>query len=131
MSSYGVYRFPDFPASRFDAYFEAVARVGGDAHLVGDSVLQLHGLAQVNPATVKVGTTRRVRRTLPDWIEVVPTAGVDEGITQYEGIQSATVAAALEACRGTLIGERFDAAIDDARSTGLVTAAEAAQLRRR
>ena len=47
--AYGLYRFDDLPPTRFDRFFEAVARVGGDAHLTGDAVLALHELGQVNP----------------------------------------------------------------------------------
>ncbi len=66
--AYGLYRFDDLPPSRYDQFFEAVSRVGGDAHLTGDAVLALHNLALVNPRQVRVGTTRRVRAKLPEWI---------------------------------------------------------------
>ena len=68
--AYGLYRFDDLPPTRFDRFFEAVARVGGDAHLTGDAVLALHELGQVNPQVVRVGTSRRVRAQLPKWIAI-------------------------------------------------------------
>jgi hypothetical protein len=37
--AYGLYRFNDLPSTRFDQFYEAVARVGRDAHLTGDAVL--------------------------------------------------------------------------------------------
>lgn len=125
---YGVYRFPEFPASSLDQFFEAVARVGDGAHLHSTSVLHLHGLAQLNPSTMVVGCARRVRRTLPAWVEVVRVAVPVAQLTEYEGVPSATVARALQDCRGVLIGERFIAAIDEARARGLLSAAEARAL---
>jgi len=39
-----------------------------------ESVLAVHGLALVNPRTIKVATNRRVRAVLPPPIDVVSTA---------------------------------------------------------
>ncbi len=127
--AYGLYRFDDLPPTRYDQFYEAVARVGGDAHLTGDAVLALHELALVNPRQIRVGTSRRVRTVLPDWIKVV-RENVDPGdLTRYELIPSVTVAHAIRACRGTVISERLLAAVDDARRQGLITGNEEGELR--
>lgn len=127
--AYGLYRFDDLPPSRFDQFFEAVARVGEGAHLTGDAVLALHELGQVNPNFVRVGTPRRVRAKLPDWITVVRETLPDEDLTSYELIPSATVTSAIRSCRGTVMSDRLLGAVDDARRQGLLTAAEQIELR--
>ena len=127
--AYGLYRFDDLPPTRYDQFFEAVARVGGDAHLTGDAVLALHNLALVNPRHVRVGTTRRVRADLPGWIKVVREEIDPDDLTRYELIPSTTVAHAIRACRGTVMSERLLTAVTDARREGLITATEERELR--
>lgn len=127
--AYGLYRFDDLPPTRYDQFFEAVARVGKDAHLTGDAVLALHNLALVNPRQVRVGTTRRVRSTLPAWIKVVNEAVDPDELTRYELIPSTTVAHALRACSGTVMSDRLVTAVDEARREGLITTTEARELR--
>lgn len=127
--AYGLYRFDDLPPTRYDQFFEAVVRVGGDAHLTGDAVLALHNLALVNPRQVRVGTTRRVRAELPEWIKVVNETVAPEDLTRYELIPSTTVAHAIRACRDTVMSDRLLTAVGDARREGLVTATEERQLR--
>lgn len=125
--SYGLYRFDAVPADRFTEYAEAVLRVGPHAFLTHDAVLALHELALVNPRTIKVGATRRVRRGLPDWVELVQrTDGVD--ITEYEGIRSTTVACALRDCAGAVPRDRLLDALEEARLRGLVRRRDVADL---
>ncbi|MCA9830253.1 MAG: hypothetical protein KC495_07275 [Dehalococcoidia bacterium] len=126
--AYGLYRFDDIPPTRYDQFYEAVARVGGDAHLTGDAVLALHELAQVNPRQIRVGTSRRVRAALPDWIKVVRESVDPDDLTRFELIPSTTVAFAIRACLGTVISERLKLALDEARRQGLVTPAEHSRL---
>ena len=66
--AHGLYRFDDIPAGDHGRYLEAVLRAGPGAYLAGDAVLAFHDLALVNPRQVRVGTTRRVRAKLPEWI---------------------------------------------------------------
>ena len=108
--------------------FEAVARVGGDAHLTGDAVLALHQLALVNPRQIQVGTARRVRADLPGWIKVVREQVAPEDLTRYELIPSVTVAHAIRSCRGTVMSDRLITAVADARREGLITADEQSSL---
>lgn len=126
--AYGLYRFDDFPTSRFDQFFEAVARVGDGAHLTGDAVLALHNLALVNPRRIRVGTPRRARAKLPDWIEVVNETIDPADLTRYELIPSTTVAYAIRTCRDSVMTDRLLTAVHDARRDGLVTATEARTL---
>lgn len=127
--AYGLYRFDDLPSTSHDLFFEAVARVGGDAHLVGDAVLALHGLGLVNPRQIRVGTSRRVRSKLPDWIKVVNSTAVPDDLTSYDLIPSMTVACAIRECSATVMADRLTIALDEARRGGLITSAEERDLR--
>jgi predicted transcriptional regulator of viral defense system len=127
--AYGVYRFDAVPADRCSEYAEAVLRVGEHAFLTHDAVLGLHELALVNPRAIKVGSARRVRRLLPDWVELVQrTDHVD--VTEYEGIRSTTVAHALRDCVGTVPRDRLLGALADAQLRGLVRRRDLAELTR-
>lgn len=117
--AYGVYRHEDVPRTPLSEFAEAVARVGEGAYLVRDAVLAMHDLAMVNPRAVKVATARRVRRDLPDWVELVKAEAEDE-VTHHEGIATTTVARALTACVGTVPRERLRSALEEARRRGLV-----------
>jgi predicted transcriptional regulator of viral defense system len=126
--AHGVYRFDDVPTSNRDAYMEAVLAVGGGAHLVGDAVLALHDLGLVNPRRIRVGTSRRTRRSLPDTIEVVPTKDRAEDITVYEGIPTTSIARAILDCRGVIMGERLIDATNEAAQRGLLRRQEAREV---
>jgi predicted transcriptional regulator of viral defense system len=127
--AYGLYRFDDLPSTRFDQFYEAVARVGRDAHLTGDAVLALHELGQVNPRRIRVGTPRRVERQLPDWIEMIKEAVPAESLTVYELVPSTTVAYAIAACVSTVMDSRLLGAVDRAENDGLITRQQAVALR--
>jgi predicted transcriptional regulator of viral defense system len=126
--SYGLYHFAEMPATRYDPYYEAVRRVGPDAHLLDDTVLALHNLASVNPRTIRVGTRRRIRSALPDWLEVRHSEPSPAEVTTFELIPALTVATALRRCRNILTTDRFTAAIQAALHTELITPNEAAEL---
>ncbi|WP_159498482.1 hypothetical protein [Microbacterium sp. 18062] len=50
-----------------------------------------------NPPKARVGTRRRVRRTLPEWMELENRPDVpDEDLTHYDGVPATTVRRALE-----------------------------------
>ena len=71
----GVFRLRNYPYNEYCHYAEAVALVGDGAWICGDSVLAMHNLALVNPLYTCVSTTKRVRRTMPEWIKVVQKSG--------------------------------------------------------
>lgn len=123
--AYGLYRFEDVPHSPRDKFAEAVLRVGMDAHLTGDAVLAFHELALVVPRRIRIGTDRRVRANLPEWIHVVREELPEDDLTIYEGVRSATVARALIDSRGIVMTDRLINAVHDARQQGLLTGAEA------
>ena len=121
---HGVYRVQEVPVTDRDQYAEAVLQVGPGARLVRDAVLALHGLAQVNPRKIKVGTPRRVRAAVPPFVEVVHDDTPPGELTEYEGIPSTTVARALIDSRGLVMVERLQHALRDAVRQGLVTPSE-------
>lgn len=125
---HGLYRLVRRSPAEWDQYAEAVMRVGGDAFLYGESVLSMHGLALVNPPRITVASPRRVRRRLPEWIEVVGVVGPVTR-TRYDGIPSQTVADALLTCRSSVMQERLTEATDEARSKGLITRREYVRLK--
>jgi predicted transcriptional regulator of viral defense system len=104
---------------------EAVMRVGADAYLTHDAVLAFHELAQVNPRLIRIGTPRRVRARLPDFIEVARQQIDPADLTVYEGVPSATVARALIDCRDIIIRDRLLDAVATAKKTGLLRTREA------
>jgi hypothetical protein len=116
----GLYRVDGIDGGDRAPYAEAVLRVGDDAHLVGDSVLALHHLALVNPRRIKVGTARRVRRDLPAHIQLVHTRTDPADLTEYDGIPSMTVVAALRDAIGTVMPDRLREATERAADEGLV-----------
>ena len=119
--AYGLYRFDDVPRTGLDQYMEAVLRVGPEAHLTGDAVLAMLDLTPINPPRIRVGTPRRARPKLPPFIEVVAERLRPADLTQYERIPCASVAAALQGCRGRVMAERLVEAASQAARRGLVS----------
>lgn len=115
----GVFRLRNYPYSEYCHYAEAVALVGDGAWICGDSVLAMHNLVLVNPLYTFVATTKRVRRTLPEWIEVVKKSG-DEDKDDFNGIPCQNLASVLIEAKGRLMLERLHQAIIEARGRGLL-----------
>jgi len=114
---WGVYRLSRFAPSEYDRYAEAVALCGTGV-VFGESVLALHNLALVNPGRIKVAVSSKVRRKLPDWIEIV-SGGVTSSAV-YCGIPCQRLADAIIACKATVPRDRLKKAVDDAEKLGLV-----------
>ena len=119
----GVFRLRNYPYNEYCHYAEAVALVGEGAWLCGDSVLAMHNLALVNPPCVYVATTKRVRRTLPEWIRAVKK-GSDSERDDYNGIPCQNLASVIIAARGRLMLERLIQAIREARGRGLLSVSD-------
>ncbi|WP_420638819.1 type IV toxin-antitoxin system AbiEi family antitoxin domain-containing protein [Candidatus Poriferisocius sp.] len=124
----GLYRVEGIDGGDHAPFAEAVLRVGQEAHLVGESVLALHDLAFVNPRRIKVGTPRRVRRELPAHIELVHTRTDPADLTEYYGIGSLTVAAAIRDSIGAVMPERLTESVERATEEGLVRRRDASAL---
>ena len=115
----GVYQLTKYIPTSFDQYAIAVALVGEESYIHGESVLAMHNLALVNPLKMSVATSKRVRKKLPKWISVV-AAGKEEIPTNYEGIPSQSVADALRYCRRSVMKERLVSAVHEAAREGLI-----------
>lgn len=117
----GVYTHRDVPATSFTEPTVAVALAGEGAFLQRESVLDLLGLGQFNPPKVRVGTRRRVRRALPEWMELENRSDVsDEDLTRHEGISATTVRRALGDMRHRMPPDRWDALVDEALRRDLI-----------
>ncbi|MCL2466088.1 MAG: type IV toxin-antitoxin system AbiEi family antitoxin domain-containing protein [Micrococcales bacterium] len=119
--AYGVYRCPDVPETAWTEYAEAVACVGAEAYLVGEAVLAMHDLTQVNPLKIQVATPRRWRGAAPQHVAVIDQCYPRGPVVEYGGIRSACVADALVDCVGRVPGDRLHAAMDKAVDEGLVS----------
>lgn len=117
----GVYVHRDVPATELTEPAAAAALAGGDAFLHREAVLDLVGLGQFNPRRIRVGTRRRVRRSLPDWMDLETRTDVpDEDLTQHEGIPITTVRRALEDMRGRMPPDRWETLVAGARRRELL-----------
>ncbi|MCL2606485.1 MAG: type IV toxin-antitoxin system AbiEi family antitoxin domain-containing protein [Coriobacteriia bacterium] len=123
----GIYKLARHIPVPHDPYAEAVALVGADAYLFGESVIAMHRLAPTNPARIKVATPRRVRKNLPSSIWVIYRKEKDSP-TQYEGIPSQSIADAIRAARKTMMPDRLEDAARNARREGLIAKAEEVSL---
>ncbi|MFR9005688.1 MAG: type IV toxin-antitoxin system AbiEi family antitoxin domain-containing protein [Collinsella aerofaciens] len=120
---HGVYKLTQWVPTPCDVFAEAVALVGDEGFLWGESVLSMHALALVDPRAVTVATPKRVRRKLPAWVKTV-SAPENAKTTFYEGIPSQCVADAIEACKGSVMTERLIEATKHAQAEGLITSNE-------
>ncbi len=117
----GVYTHRDVPVTRFTEPTVAVALAGDGAFLQRESVFDLLGLGQFNPPKVRVGTRRRVRRTLPDWMELENRSDVlDEDLTRYEGVLATTVRRSLKDMRYRMPPDRWESLVDAALRRDLI-----------
>jgi len=124
---HGIYRIIHYIPTPLDSYADAVALVGKDAYLFGESVLAMHNLAPTNPATIKVATPNIVRKNLPPYIIII-SRNSNERIAMYEGIPSQSVANAIKACRESMMSDRLLGAVKEARKQGLINEKEATEL---
>ncbi|MFT4123147.1 MAG: hypothetical protein QM635_04870 [Microbacteriaceae bacterium] len=98
------------PTTLFAEPTIAVALAGEGAFLHRESVLDLLGLGQFNPPKVRGGTRCRVRRTLPERMELENRSDVlDEDLTRHEGVRATTVRRALQDMRDRMLPDRWQA----------------------
>lgn len=125
----GVYRIAHYVPTEYDRYAEAVALVGGESMLWGESVLAMHNLALVNPLNVSVAAKRRVRKELPDWLKVVK-APADAKCDVFNGIACQNLAAVFCEAKGKILTERLVDAIKESDRRGLLRRKEVEQLKK-
>lgn len=117
----GVYLHREVPTTRFTQPALAVALAGDGAFLQREAVFDLLGLGQFNPKQIQVGTSRRVRRILPEWValEYRPDVAGEE-LTAIEGIACTTVERTLREMRTRMPRERWSALAKSAVKRELV-----------
>ena len=120
----GVYRVKHYIPTGLDKYAEAVAIVGKGAYIYGESVLAMCGLALVNPAIITVATTARVRKKLATGIKIVARKDGDQ-IKHFEGIPAQSMFEAVLACKGIVMSERLEEAVNEAYRLGYIDKEEA------
>lgn len=99
------------------------------AFLHREAVLDLLGPGQVNPRSIRVAIRRRVRRKLPEWIDLETRNDVpDEDVTRYEGIPATTVRRALEDLYDRMPPKRSKALADQALQRALIDERDAGEL---
>lgn len=115
--SRGIYRLARCVPHPNDTYAVAVACVGADAYLFGESVIAMLDLAPTNPAYICVAAPNRVRKRLLDYIRLKqPMEG--ETVTFYEGVPAQAVGFAIRSAKSTMMDERLRAAAQKAREEG-------------
>ena len=121
----GVYRHHLVPFDQKTDLAAALARVGPDAHLHGETVLAMFDLGYVDPVTVQVVAPRRVRAKLPNTIRVTVRASIEPSeVTIYDGLRATTVFKALTECVPRLMTERLTVAADEALEKKLINPKE-------
>lgn len=125
----GVYVHRDVPTTELTQPAAAAALAGAGAFLQREAVLDLLGLGQFNPRRIRVGTRRRVRRTLPEWVDLEARTDVpDEDLTRYEGIAVTTVRRALKDVQDRMSPERWEALVTQALRRELINDRDASEL---
>ena len=126
---YGLFRFFD-DMTGFETYQQRLMGVGAGAYLIRDAVLALHGLANVIPPVLRVGTPRKPRRQLPPHTEVYLELRPQGEITTYFGMRCTTVFRALVESEHLAPGEHIVDGAFVALREGLITKAEHAEVLR-
>ena len=117
----GVYVHRDVPATELTKPAVAAALAGAGTFLHREAVLDVVGLGQFNPRRVRVGTRLRVRRRLPEWMELELRTDVpDEDVTQHESIPVTTVRRALADMGDRMPPDRWEALVAEARRRELI-----------
>lgn len=123
----GLYKLVHYVPTIYDSYAQAVALIGPEAYLYGESVIAIHELAPTNPTYIYVATPKRIRRKLPAYVKVIQRLEEND-TTFYEGIPSQSVANAIRSCRGRMMDDRLRDATTAACAKGYLTRAEEREL---
>lgn len=119
----GVYTHRAVPVTPYTQPAVAVALAGEDAFLERESVLHLLDLGQFNPRKIRVGTRRRVRRNLPDWMNLEYRPDIaDDDLGVCKGIPATTIARALMDMEDRIPPDRWSKILEEAQQRGLVHA---------
>lgn len=115
----GVYQLVQYSPGVNDPYAQAVALVGDDAYLYGESVIAMLNLAPTDPDRIYIGTSNRIRKNLGGGIKICKTDSSYEPIF-IEGIPSQRVFDAILSAKSTMPKERLKSAIAEALRIGKI-----------
>ena len=115
-----VYQLTHYLPTPNDAYAQAVALVGHNSYLYGESVVALLGLAPTSPDRIYVAAFGRVRRNSGMGIVVCRADDADRPCP-IEGIPAQAVSRALVSARNTMPASRVAEAAAEARRQGLIS----------
>ena len=104
----GVYRSPFHPADTLSKFQEALEIAGPGSFLIGESVLALLDMDGFTEFPIKVGTTMRVRKTLPEGLEITRFGSQPE-LEDIRGLPCELVASVFRRQRGFLTPESYAA----------------------
>ena len=131
--SWGVYRVPTFPPSRYAEYMEASLWPAGVRGVIShESALVLYGLSDVSPSAIHITVPGdfRIRREVPAHFVVHHAVLHDEEVTLLEGIPITTVARTIEDCHRAHLGPALlRQALEDAEREGYLSARDVAKLK--
>ena len=116
---HGVYRIDKYFPQETDSLAAAVATVGEGAYIVGESVIGYYRLCPTRESIIHVGTTRRVRKRLPDTIRLEKRP-LGERVHLMDGVPAQTLALAIRTARATMEPSRLKEAIDVALERQLI-----------
>lgn len=128
---YGIYRFPEFPASARDPYMLAVLWTGGRGLLSDATALEVYELCDANPDRIHMTVPPGYRpRRQGGHIYVVHHRDLTEDERGWwEGIPTITPAAAIrQAVEGSVPTHLATQAVATGRARGVITSAEAEDL---
>jgi predicted transcriptional regulator of viral defense system len=121
---HGLYRMPMVPATRLDAYMEAVLWTGRRGVLSHETALDLDELCDVNPSAIHltVPTRFRTRKAVPEIYRLHRFDLDPAEVGWHEGIPIVTAERAILGGIEQALGwQLIDQAIGTARARGLIT----------
>jgi len=131
--SRGVYRLQNFPETELDVYMEAVLwPVTGTGVVSHESALVLFELSDVNPAQVHITVpdAYRSRRSPPRYLVVHRADLPESDMIGFRGLPVTSPFRTIRDCGRAAVGAAIiEQATVDAEAKGLITGAEALQLR--
>ena len=110
-----------------DAYAAAIAKVGAGAYVIGESVLGFYHLCPTHEAIIHIGTPNRVRRRLPQTIQLEKRPA-GECLHLMDGVPAQTIGLAIRTAMGSVEPTRIREAIEVAAREQLIQRDEAVEL---
>lgn len=131
--SWGLYRVPTFPPSRYAQYMEASLWPAGVRGIIShQSALALYGFSDVSPAAIHVTVPEdfRIRREIPGHLVVHHATLSDEEVRLVESVPTTAPRRTIRDCHCTHLGPALlRQALEDAEREGYLSPSEGAELR--